>query len=90
MGTNRCLARAKEVKSTIGPSVPPTMATEALSFKDSPNADAMGTVRKVPNSAHRARNMLANGFCSRKPTSSRVPIPINTKHAINPLLKVRV
>ena len=41
MGTNRCLARAREVKSTIGPVRTSYHATEALSFKDSPNADAM-------------------------------------------------
>ena len=78
------------MKSTIGPSAPPTIATDALSFKVSPSAEAMGTVRNVPSSAHKARNILANGFWSRKPTSSKVPMPIKTKQAISPLLKVSV
>ena len=62
MGTNKCFANASEVNNTIGPSAPPTIATEALSFKVSPRAAAIGTVRKVPSSAHKARNILAKGF----------------------------
>ena len=84
------MAIISDVKSTIGPSAPPTIAIEALSFKSSPNADAIGKVRNVPNSAQRAKKRLAKGFWSKKLTSSNVPIPINTKQAIRPLLNVRV
>jgi len=46
----------KRIKAnkTIGPSAPPTIATDALSFRVRPRAEAIGTVRKVPSSAHKA------------------------------------
>ena len=90
IGTNKFGARVREVKSTIGPSAPPMMDTAAASPLDKPSNLAIGKVATVPSSAHIAINIPIKGCASTIPISQITPIPMNTRQAIKPLLKVRV
>ncbi len=58
MGTNRSLASISEVNSTIGPSAPPMVATDAACPGFNPMATASGKMMTVPNSANSAMIML--------------------------------
>ena len=78
------------MNSTIGPSAPPIIATDAASRSVMPNQTAIGKVATVPSSANSARIMLWNGRAMTKPTSSSTPIPMNTRQAMRPLLNMKV
>ena len=90
IGTKISFERLSEVKSTIGPSAPPTIAIEALSLGLNPIEQAIGSTANVPSSAHSARNMLCRGFASTKLMSSIVPMPMKIRQAISPLLNMKV
>ncbi len=89
MGTNNSGASFNDVNSTIGPSAPPTIAIAAACLTVN-HFVAIGRVTNVPSSANRAMIMLVKGRAKMKPMSSSEPTPMNTRHAIKPLLNVNV
>ena len=66
------------------------METAADESASRPIALAIGYVSMVPASAKRAMVILMNGLSSTYPISHIVPIPINTRQAMSPLLNVSV
>ena len=85
IGTNSSGDSSNAANRIIGPSAPPMVAVAAASASGRPIQTASGSAIRVPNSPQIARNMLRNGRAITNPTSSSVPIPSNTMHAIRPL-----
>ena len=77
--------------STMGPSAPPMVATEAACAGSSPKRfTPKDSVANVPISAKMAMMMHVQGRASKKLSSLRAPMPMNTKHAMRLLLNVKL